>query len=99
MPTASFGSISFTVNTVQVSIYVTDSSGNIQSIVASSVHSPTIGSSVGQYIMMFDGSQVTVPQNGYISVGVLATQTASYILYWGNGQPTNFQVPYRVLST
>jgi hypothetical protein len=98
MPSASFGGISFPVTAIQVSIYVTNSSGNIQSTVASNVQSPTIGSSVAQYKMMFAGSQVTVPQNGYIAISFLATQTASYTVYWGRGQPTNFQVPYRVLS-
>jgi trimeric autotransporter adhesin len=98
MPTVSFGSISFPVNAIQVSIYVTNSSGNIQSTVVSNVQSPPIGSSVAQYVMSFAGSQVNVPQNGYIAISFSATQTASYTVYWGNGQPTNFQVPYRVLS-
>ena len=98
MPNASFGSISSPVNTIQVSIYITNLSGNIQTTVASNVQSPTIGSSISQYVMRFSGSQVTVPQNGYITVSLSTTQTASYTVYWGKGQLTNFQVPYRVLS-
>jgi hypothetical protein len=98
MPSVSFGSVSLAVNALSVSIYVTDSSGNIQSTVANNVQSPTIGSSLNQYVIRFAGSQVTVPQNGYVTISLLATQTASYIVYWGKGQPTNFQVPYRVLS-
>jgi hypothetical protein len=99
MPSISFGSVSVAVNAIKVSIYVTSSSGSIQSTVASNVQSPTIGSSAAQYVMMFAGSQVTVPQNGYITISLLAPQTASYNVYWGNGQPTNFQVPYRVLTS
>jgi hypothetical protein len=98
MPSVSFGSVSSVVNALSVSIYVTDSSGNIQSTVAVNVQSPTIGSSMSQYVMSFAGSQITVPQNGYITIVFSATQTASYTVYWGKGQPTNFQVPYRVLS-
>jgi hypothetical protein len=98
MPSTSFGTISVAVNAITVSIYVTSSSGSIQSTVASNVQSPTIGSSATQYVMMFAGSQVTVPQNGYIMISLLAPQTASYNVYWGNGQPTNFQVPYQVLT-
>ncbi len=99
MPTTSFRSISVPVNVIQVSIYVTSSSGSIQSTVASNIQSPTIGSSATQYVMMFAGSQVTVPQNGYIMISLLAPQTASYTVYWGTGQPTNFQVPYQVLTS
>ncbi|MGA2682432.1 MAG: hypothetical protein ABSF44_11620 [Candidatus Bathyarchaeia archaeon] len=99
MPSISFGSLSLAVNSIQVSIYVTNSAGTIQSTVASNVQSPTIGSSATQYMMSFAGSQVAVPQNGYITIMFSATQIASYTIYWGQGQPTNFQVPYRVLTT
>ena len=98
MPSASFGSISSPVNTIQVSIYITNSFGNIQTTLASNVQSATIGSSMSQYVMRFSGSQVTVPQNGYITISLSANQIASYTVYWGKGQTTNFQVPYRVLS-
>jgi hypothetical protein len=98
MPNFSLGSISIPVNTFQISVYITDASGNIQSIVASNIQSPVIGSLVSQYVMSFTGSQVTVPQNGYIGISFLANQTASYTVYWGKGQPTNFQVPYRILT-
>ena len=99
MPSISFGSVSLVVNALSVSIYITNSTGTIQSTVASNVQSPTIGSSAAQYHLEFAGSQVTVPQNGYITISLLATQTASYIVYWGKGDPTNFQVPFRVLSS
>jgi len=98
MPSFSFGSLSSAVDVLNVSIYVTDSSGTVQSTLASNVQSPTIGSSEGQYAMSFAGSQVTVPQNGYVSIMLSANQTTSYTVYWGKGQPTNFQIPYRVLS-
>jgi hypothetical protein len=93
MPSVSFGSVSPAVNALSVLSYVTNSSGNIQSTVASHVQSPTIGSSVAQYVMMFAGSQVTVPQNGYITISLLATQTASYTVYWGKGAPPCPDIP------
>jgi hypothetical protein len=99
MPSVSLGSVSSAVNALSVSIYVTDSSGNIQSTLASNIQTPTIGRSEAQYVMQFAGSQVTVPLNGYITITFSATQTASYTIYWGQGQPTNFQVPYRVLTS
>jgi hypothetical protein len=98
MPSVSFGSVSSAVNTLSVSIYTTTSTGNIQSTVASNIQSPTIGNTEAQHVMELTGSQVTVPQNGYITIMLSATQTASYIVYWGQGEPTNFQVPYSVLT-
>ena len=98
MPSVSFGSVSSAVNTLSVSIYTTTSTGNIQSTVASNIQSPTKGNTEAQHVMELTGSQVTVPQNGYITIMLSATQTASYIVYWGQGEPTNFQVPYSVLT-
>jgi len=98
MPSFSFGSVSPAVNVLNVSIYVTNSSGTVQSTLSSNVQSSTIGSSKGQYAMSFAGIQVTVPQNGYVSIMLSANQTTSYTVYWGQGQPTNFQIPYQVLT-
>jgi hypothetical protein len=98
MPTVVFGGVSSPVNTIQVSIFITNSSGGVQTTLASNVASPTVGSAMGQYVMRFSGGQVTVPQSGYIAVALSANQSASYTVYWGKGQLTNFQVPYRVLS-
>ena len=98
MPSASFGSLSTVNDAIQVSIYVTSSSGSVQSTIASDVQSGLIGASEGQYVMSFAGSQVSVPQSGYIMIELSSSSTISYTIYWGSGQPTNFQAPYRVLS-
>ena len=98
MPTASFGGVTFLPNRFLVSLFVTDSSGGITSTIASNVLSPTIGTTEAQYTMTFAGGQVNVPANGYLMVSLSAGIFTSYVVYWGTGQPTNFQVPYRVLS-
>ncbi len=98
MPSVSFGSLTVSANTIQVSICVTNSSGNIQSTVASNTQSSSIGTSEGEYTMSFTGSQVSIPQNGYLMVLLSSSSTASYTIYWGKGQPTNFQALYRILS-
>ncbi|MDA4119129.1 MAG: hypothetical protein OK436_00905 [Thaumarchaeota archaeon] len=95
MPSASFGAVSS--NKASVSIYITDSTGTITSTVASNVLSPGLGTSETQYTMVFSGAQVTIPANGYISV-VITASSDTCTVYWGVGQPTNFQVPFRVLS-
>jgi hypothetical protein len=97
LPSTSFGSISSTANTLSVSIYVTNSAGTVQATVASAVASPSMGSSEAQFVMTFNGAQVSVPLNGYLEVA-LSASTATDSVYWGLGQPTDFQVPFRVIS-
>ncbi|HEV2226469.1 MAG TPA: hypothetical protein VGR56_06660 [Nitrososphaerales archaeon] len=97
LPSTSFGSVSSTANALSISIFVTDSSGNVQATVASAVASPSIGAAETQISMTFSGSLVTVPANGYVEVS-FAAASATDSIYWGVGQPTNFQVPFRVLS-
>jgi hypothetical protein len=91
-----------TSGSMYVSIYVTNSAGTVQSTIVSNAVTPVIGTSITQVAMRFSGSSVTVPAGGYINV-VLYAPTGSgnptyYNIYWGTGQLTNFQVPYRVLS-
>jgi len=97
MPSASVGVLTSPKYVAGISIYVTDASGNILTTVANNVTSPNIGASESQISMTMPGSQVNVPQNSYIGIEIFATSTP-YTIYWGKGQPTNFQVPYRVLS-
>jgi hypothetical protein len=85
-----------------VSIYVTNSAGTVQSTIVSNALTPTIETSVTQVAMTFSGNSLTVPAGGYLNV-VLFAPTGSghptyFTIYWGVGQFTNFQVPYRVLS-
>jgi len=95
LPSVTLGSISS--DTASVSIYITGSTGTVTSTVANSVQSPTLGTSEAEISMIFAGAQVTVPANGYISVVIVASSGTT--VYWGVGQPTDFQVPVGVLLT
>jgi hypothetical protein len=97
LPTTSFGSVSSTSNTLSVSIFVTDSTGVVQATIASAVASPSIGVAETQVTMTFAGSLASVPANGYVEVSFAAI-SATDSVFWGVGQPTNFQMPFRVLS-
>lgn len=90
LPTVSLGGLSS--NIASVSIYVTGSSGSTVSTVSSNVQSPALGTTETEYTMAFAGPQVTIPANGYISIVI--TVLSSTTVYWGAGQPTNFQVDY-----
>ena len=87
---------------LQVSIHVTSSAGTTQSTIVSSASTPTIETSKTQVVMSFAGSAVSVPAGGYLEVVMLAPpgneNPESFTIYWGTGQQTNFQVPYRILS-
>jgi hypothetical protein len=96
-PINSFGSLTTPVGTARVSLVVTDSSGNVVTTIASNVVTPNIGASKTQLIVTVSGSQANVPVNGYICLQISAN-SSPLTIYWGAGQPTNFQVPYRVLS-
>lgn len=97
MPSAAFGTVTSS-GSIAVSIYVTSSTGAVQSTIASGIVSSTISSAKSEYVMTFSGNQVSIPINGYIAV-VLASSSTVFNIYWGVGQPTNFQVPTVVLST
>ena len=91
-----------TSGSMWVSIYVTNSAGTVQSTIVSNALTPTIETSVTQVAMTFSGNSLTVPAGGYLNV-VLFAPTGSghptyFTIYWGVGQFTNFQAPYRVLS-
>jgi hypothetical protein len=90
-----------TANTISISIYTTTSSGTIQSTILGGGSTNTISTSKTQIVSTFSGTQGTIPSNGYISV-VLAVPNPGprhCTIYWGNSQQTNFQVPFRILST
>jgi hypothetical protein len=94
LPSATLGTISS--DTASVSIYLTTSTGGNPVTVASSVQSPTLGTSKAPFTMTIAGAVGTVPSSGYISVVMLAS--SGITIYWGVGQPTDFQVPVRVLT-
>ncbi len=94
LPAVSLGSVSS--NAVTVSIYVTGSTGTVVTTVASNVPSPVLGTTEAEYAMTFTEAQVSIPANDYLSVMIAASSSTT--VYWGVGQPSNFQVPFRVLT-
>lgn len=96
-PTNSFGSITSPVGVALVSLIVTDSSGNLLTTVASNVQTPNIGPSNTQLVVTITGGQVNIPPNSYICLQISANSSPLSV-YWGTSQPTNFQVPYSVLT-
>ena len=92
LPSASPGSM--VSPSVGISIYITGSTGTVT--VASGVQSPALGTSEAPLTMTFTGAQQTVPANGYIFLVI--TSASGSTVYWGVGQPTDFQVPVRVLT-
>jgi hypothetical protein len=88
---------SLSSNPVTVSIYITSSTGTVTAAVASNVQSSPLGTSESEYGMSFSAPQETVSANGYISV-VISASADPCTIYWGVGQPTNFQVPVQVLT-
>jgi len=96
LPSVTLGSVSS--NLVSVSAYITGSTGSVVATVASNAQSPELATSKTEYTMSFAGSQVTVPANGYISF-VITVSATSCTIYWGAGQPTNFQVSNTTRST
>jgi len=87
---------------LSVSIYITNSAGTVQTTIASSVSTPTIGTTKTQVAIQVSGSSATIPANGYIEVAFTAPtgvgNPTSFTLYWGKAQATNFQVPITVVT-
>jgi len=100
-PSPGFGTLTtstFPSSTFSVSIYVTNSGGTGSISVATNIQSPLLGTTESEYTMSPGGSQVTVPANGYISI-VLTSASTACTVYWGTGQPTDFQVSTTYRST
>jgi hypothetical protein len=80
--------------TMSVSFVAADSSNNIVAT-ATSGNTATIGTSKSEIQTSFSGSQISVPLGGSL-IANITNPTASgktFTIYWGSGQPTNFQTP------
>jgi hypothetical protein len=81
--------------TLLVSAYAVDSSNNIVATLLTTGSTVTVGTSKGESKTTFSMAGGTVPANGRIMVVVTAPAggPASFTLYWGSGELTNFQTP------
>ena len=97
MPTTSIGSLTTPSGSANISIQITDSSGNVLTTMASNIQTQTLGPTKTQIIVDVDGSPIDIPRDGYVSVTIFST-SSPLIIYWGSSQYSNFQVPFRVLT-
>jgi len=87
--------------TIKISFETTTSTGTVQSIMVNNIATKTISTSKTEIVTSFVGSSGTVPANGYV-VAVLSAPSPGArhcVIYWGSGQQTDLQTPYRVLTS
>lgn len=84
--------------TVSVIVRTTDSTGALVSTLLSSTTTNSLLSTETQTATIFSISAGSIPAGGYIEVILSAPTSTSITIYWGVGQPTNFQLP-RVVAT
>ena len=80
--------------TMSVSFVAVNSSNNTVATAASG-DTETIGTTESEVKTSFSGSQITVPSDGRL-IANISNPTASgntFTIYWGSGQPTNYQTP------
>jgi hypothetical protein len=86
-----------------VSIVVTNSAGTTTGTVLSSGTTTNVGTAKGQVFTRFSGAAVAIPAGGYIDVKLTApsgaSNPASFTVYWGKAQLTDFQVMMSVESS
>lgn len=81
-----------------IALHTTDSSGTLVSTLLATTNTNPIPSVKTQIITVFSISAGSIPAGGYLEVILTAPAGASITVYWGVGQPTNFQVPRVVLT-
>jgi len=84
--------------TASVTINITNSAGIITATLVNSLSTSPISTSESQVVTAFACKQVTIPTNGYIKI-TLTASTSAFMVYWGEGQLTDFQIMTSVLST
>ncbi|MEM3191524.1 MAG: hypothetical protein QW292_05405 [Candidatus Parvarchaeota archaeon] len=82
-----FWASAFLAGTIEVFLNVTNSSGTVLSSQNSSV---SLNTTETEYTLFFP-SPSSIPPGGYLSVAFSAPNDID-IIYWGSGQPTNFQL-------
>jgi len=81
-----------------IALRTTDSSGTLVSTLLTTSNTNPILATKTQIITVFSISSGSIPAGGYLEVILTAPSGASITVYWGVGQPTNFQVPRVVLT-
>jgi hypothetical protein len=93
-----FWAFGIALGSMTVSIYTTTSTGAAHNTIVSGA-GETLSAAKTQIVSRFTSPSTTVPAGGYIEVVLTAPTLSAATIYWGSGELTNFQVPYRVLAT
>jgi len=78
--------------TLLVSAYTTDSQGTIQNTLFENQTTEPFYEEGGQLASVFEVTNGFVPASGYIEVVLTAPESSAIKVFWGTGQPSNFQV-------
>jgi len=82
--------------TMTVAIYIVNSAGKVVSKVNGGTSTPPIPGTASEVAITLAGKAVTIPAGDYIRVAFTAPKgggtSPSFTVYWGDAQPTNFQV-------
>jgi hypothetical protein len=85
-----------TGKTMTVAIYIVNSAGTVVSTVNGGTSTPPIPGAASEAGVTLAGAAVTIPAGDYIRVAFTAPggpgTSPSFTVYWGDAQPTNFQV-------
>ncbi len=81
-----------------LTLRTTDSAGTLVSTLLSSTNGVPVLATQTQTTIVFSISSGSIPAGGYLEVIITAPSTATITVFWGVGQPTNFQVPRVVLT-
>jgi hypothetical protein len=77
---------------LSVSAYTTDSAGAVCSTLFSGQAMGPVPEESGQVATAFSVAAGMVPAAGYIEVVLTAPEESAVMVYWGSGQPSNFQI-------
>lgn len=93
--TADFWASAATSGALSVSVYAVTSANGVSATLLTTGTTGTVGTAKGEVKTTFTLPAGTVPSNGMILVVITAPAggPASFTLYWGAGQSTNFQTP------
>jgi hypothetical protein len=86
--------------TLTITFETTTSAGTVRSTVVNGIATKTIATTKAEVVSTFSGSSGMIPAGGYVgAVLTLSAGASSCTVYWGSGQQTDFQMPYRTLTS
>jgi len=77
---------------LSVSAYTTDSAGAVCSMLFVGQAMDAVPQASGQVSTVFSVAAGEVPAAGYVEVVLTAPEESTVKIYWGSGQPSNFQI-------